>query len=171
MKFLFAAIASVVFLVSGQASVLKSGDAAPLFKAQNQDAKEFDLASRKGHWTVLYFYPKDGTPGCTRQAITFRDNIEKIRSQGADVFGVSTDSVERQAEFHKKLQLNFSLLSDPEHSVIKLYGSKMPILNLSKRWTFILDPELKIRMIQRDVDPVADTEKVADKIAELKSGK
>lgn len=150
---------------------LKSGDPAPLFKAQNQEGKEFDLSSRKGQWTILYFYPKAGTPGCTKQACTLRDNIKKIRAQGAEVFGISADTVEKQAAFHKEHHLNFDLLADPDDKVINLYGSKMPIVSYSKRWTFILDPSLQIRAIQKDVDPVVDSQKMADTIAELKKAK
>ena len=78
---------------------LKLNDAAPTFTAQAQDNTTFDLANRKGKWTVLYFYPKAGTPGCTKQACAFRDSINKIRDQGADVYGISADTVEAQAGF------------------------------------------------------------------------
>ncbi len=150
---------------------LKVGDPAPVFKAKTHAGQEFDLKSRLGKWTVLYFYPKAGTPGCTKQACAFRDALEKIRQQDAEVFGVSTDSVAAQAAFHKEHRLNFTLLADPEDRVVRLYGTKMPVLKMSKRWTFILDPELKIRLIVKDVDPVADSEKIAGQIAALKTSK
>jgi len=171
---LLSAIVSFVSSLHSSIAVadeLKVGDPAPVFKVQSHDGSEFDLSARKGQWTVLYFYPKADTPGCTKQACAFRDTIEKIRSQGADVFGISADTVESQAAFHKKYNLNFKLLADPEGAVIKRYGSKMPVLKLSKRWTFIIDPELKIRAIDKDVDPVLDAENVAKKIAELKAAK
>lgn len=170
-KLFSSVIVSVLSIINSSEAVaaeLKVGDAAPTFKSQTHDGNEFDLNSRKGQWTVLYFYPKADTPGCTKQACAFRDNIEKIRSQGADVFGISSDTVESQAAFHKKYNLNFKLIADPEGRLAKLYGSKMPVLKFSKRWTFILDPELKIRAIDKDVDPVMDAENVAKKIAELK---
>src|SRR5689334_5718952 len=128
-------------------SDLKVGDAAPLFTVKTHEGKDFDLKSRAGQWTVLYFYPKAGTPGCTKQACAFRDNIEKIRKEGADVFGISGDSVEAQLAFHKEHHLNFILLADSDSAVSKMYGSKMPLLSMSKRWTFIIDPDLKIREI------------------------
>ena len=153
-----------------QASLtLNVGDSAPLFKAKTQDGAEFNLESRKGKWTILYFYPKAGTPGCTKQACTFRDNIEKIRAQGAEVYGISADAVEDQAKFHKEQHLNFDLLADPDDAVVNLYGSKMPVLRMSKRWTFIVGPDLKIREIKKDVDPVLDSERTADEIKNLKS--
>jgi peroxiredoxin Q/BCP len=152
-------------------SDLKISDPAPTFQSKTQDGKSFDLASRKGKWTVLYFYPRAGTPGCTTQACAFRDNIEKVHAQGAEVFGISADTVEEQAAFWKEHHLNFTLLADPDDKVVNLYGSKMPVLKLSKRWTFIIDPELKIRAIEKDVDPALDAVKVAAQIADLKTKK
>jgi peroxiredoxin Q/BCP len=151
-----------------QAAELKVGDKAPVFKAKTQTGADFDLSTRKGTWTVLYFYPKAGTPGCTKQACAFRDSIDQIRAQGADVFGISADSVADQAAFHKEHSLNFTLLADPDNKIIDLYGSKMPMMKLSKRWTFIVDPELKIRWVEKDVDPAMDAMKVANEIKSLK---
>ena len=150
------------------ANDLKVNDAAPVFSAQTQGNKPFDLATRKGKWTVLYFYPKAGTPGCTKQACAFRDSISKIREQGADVYGISADTVDAQAGFHKEHHLNFDLLADPDAKVISLYGAKKATANMSNRWTFILDPNLKIKNIMKDVDPVLDAERVAKEISTLK---
>jgi peroxiredoxin Q/BCP len=152
-----------------QASELKEGEQAPLFTAKTQEGADFKLESRKGQWTVLYFYPKAGTPGCTKQACALRDNIKKIRAEGADVYGISSDTVEEQAAFHKEYQLTFPLLADPTASVATLYGAKMPVLKMAKRWTFIIDPELKIRQIVKDVDPIVDSLKIAAQIAALKA--
>ena len=151
-----------------QAAELKVNDSAPLFKIKTHENAEFDLSARKGQWTVLYFYPKAETPGCTKQACAFRDSIKKIRDQGADVYGVSADSVEAQAKFHTHHNLNFTLLADKEGKVISLYGTKMPVVGMSKRWTFVIDPELKIRAIDKEVDPAKDAEKVAAMISQLK---
>jgi peroxiredoxin Q/BCP len=147
---------------------LKAGEPAPSFKTQTYAGKEFDLQTRKGQWTVLYFYPKAETPGCTKQACAFRDSIKKIRDQGADVFGISADTVKAQADFHKNHQLNFTLLADPEQKVIKLYQTQMADRPLSKRWTFIIGPDLKIRAVEKDVDPAMNANQVADEIAKLK---
>lgn len=146
---------------------VKVGDAAPLFKLFTQEGKEFDLNLRKGSWTVLYFFPKAQTPGCTKQACSFRDNIKKIRALKTEVYGISTNSVKDQAEFAKAHALNFILLADDKAEVTNLYGSKMPILAMSKRWTFIIDPNLIIRDISKDVDPITDAQRVATKITEL----
>ncbi len=150
------------------AEELKVGDAAPQFTAKTQDGTDFDLASRKGQWTVLYFYPKAGTPGCTKQACAFRDSITLIREEGAEVYGISTDTVESQAAFHKEHQLAFTLLADPDGVVTEKYGAKMPMMTLAKRWTFIVDPTLTIRQVQHDVDPAMDAQRVAAEIARLK---
>lgn len=168
MKWLIVLTMSLGSLFEATATETELNQNAPLFSTQTHEAKKFDLADRKGKWTVLYFYPKAGTPGCTKQACAFRDNIEKIRSQGADVFGISSDTVENQAKFHKEQKLNFTLLADPEGKILNIYGTKMPAVNISKRWTYVIDPELKIRDIQKDVDPVLDAERVAKKIQELK---
>lgn len=166
-------LALALFLTSSIsfAGELKLNDTAPTFTALNQNGKAFDLTSRKGKWTVLYFYPKAGTPGCTKQACAFRDSLDKIKALGAEVYGISADSVADQAKFHTEHKLNFDLLADPEDKVVDLYGSKMPMLKMSKRWTFVIDPELKIRDIMKDVDPMTDSVRVAQQIAELQKKK
>lgn len=168
MKLWFAGLVLVSSFTVAEAADLKVNDPAPLFTLKNHEGKDFDLKSRAGQWTVLYFYPKAETPGCTKQACAFRDNIKKIRAQGAEVYGISADTVEKQAGFHKSQRLNFDLLADPDAKVIDQYGSKMPMVSMSKRWTFIINPELKIASIDKDVDPVIDSQKIADRIAELK---
>ncbi len=152
-----------------QAVSLKVGDVAPSFALKKQDGSDFELSGRKGHWTVLFFYPKAGTPGCTKQACAFRDSIKIIREQEAEVFGISSDSIEAQAAFHKEHKLAFDLLADPDDKVLSLYGTKMLGLSFSKRWTFILDGDLKIRAIDKDVDPALDALKVAEKIKALRA--
>jgi len=168
-----ALILSIGLLVAPLAAVaveLKPGDAAPLFTAQMQDGTQFNLASREGKWTVLFFYPKAGTSGCTQQVCGFRDGIKAIRDEGAEVYGISTDDVAAQAQFHKDQHLVFPLLADPEGTVTEAYGAKMPVLTMSKRWTFIIDPTLTIRQIEHDVDPSQDAKRVAGEIAKLKGG-
>lgn len=150
------------------ANELKVGDLAPTFKTKTHDGSDFDLQSRKGQWTVLFFYPKSETPGCTKQACAFRDSIEKIRAQGAEVFGISADGVKAQAAFHKKHDLNFPILADSELFAITAYGTKMAMMNMSHRWTFIIDGDLKVRAIDKEVDPVKDADKVAKTIETLK---
>ncbi len=162
------AILALIFVFNVHAATeLDVGAEAPGFSLKNQNDKFFDLSSRKGHWTVLYFYPKSDTPGCTKQACAFRDSISKIRKQGAEVFGVSVNTVEDQAAFRKKHRLNFDLLADVDGKITQLYGAKMADRNMSKRWTLILDPELKVRAIDKDVDPVKDADKVSEQLKKL----
>lgn len=148
---------------------LKAGDPAPLFTLQQQDGSAFALESRRGQWTVLFFYPRAGTPGCTKQVCGFRDGMARIRAAGAEVYGISTDTVADQAVFHAEQRLDFPLLADPEGTVTTAYGAKMPLLTMSKRWTFIIDPTLTIRQVEHDVDPAQDAPRVATEIARLKA--
>ena len=157
------------FWGSGPAAELKVGDPAPGFRLQTDEGANFDLQSRKGQWTVLYFYPKADTPGCTKQACAFRDNILEIRKLGAEIFGISADGVEVLKKFKKNHNLNFTLVADPGLNAIKAYGTKMPVMSMSKRWTFTVGPDLRIRSIEKDVDPVLDARRVAEKIKELKA--
>ena len=138
-----------------------------MVKLKTEEGVSFDLNSRKGQWTVLYFYPKADTPGCTKQACAFRDNITQIRKLGAEIFGVSADDMEALKQFKKKHNLNFVLLAEPGLDVIKAYGTKMPVVSMSKRWTYIIDPNLKIASIEKDVDPVLDAQRVAELLQKL----
>ena len=156
-----------LFSLNSVAADLKVGDLAPVFSLKLQDGKDFELKNRQGKWTVLYFYPKAETPGCTKQACAFRDNIEKIHVLGAEVFGISVNSVDDQKKFKEHHKLNFDLLADEAGAVTNLFGSKMPVMRMSKRWTYIIDPSLKIRSIDKDVDPVKDADHVALKLTEL----
>jgi peroxiredoxin Q/BCP len=155
-------------LGQGLASDLKAGDPAPGISLKTDEGKDFNLKDRTGQWTVLYFYPKAGTPGCTKQACAFRDGISQIRMLGAELFGVSSDGVEALKKFKANHSLSFTLLADPGLDVIRRYGTKMPLLSMSKRWTFIIDPDLKIRAIEKDVDPVLDATRVTEMLKELR---
>jgi peroxiredoxin Q/BCP len=153
------------------AEELKIGSAAPAFQLKKQDTQDFKLSDRKGKWTVLYFYPKAETPGCTTQACAFRDNIEKIRVLQAEVFGISVNTADEQKKFRTNHHLNFDLLADVEGKIAELYGTKINGVKMSKRWTFIIDPELKIRNINKEVDPIKDADQVAKTLKELQKKK
>ena len=102
--------------------MIKVGQPFPDFRLANQDGRERSLADYRGRWLVLYFYPKDMTPGCTRQACAFRDEIAAIGSRGAEVVGVSPDSAAKHAKFATKESLPFPLLSDPTNDISSAYG-------------------------------------------------
>ncbi len=168
MKYFLIFFFSLTFSIISLGQELKAGDPAPLFVVKDHEGKIFDLNSRKGKWTILYFFPKAGTPGCTQQALAFKEDIGTIQDMGAQVFGISTDTVEDQAKFYKELHLNFTLLADSNSQVTKLYGSKMPFLNYSKRWSYIIDPELNLRYIEKDVEAKEDAKRLLTKLKELK---
>lgn len=102
---------------------LQIGDKAPEFKAEDQNGKTYQLADLKGKTTLIYFYPKDETPGCTVQACSLRDNFEDLQADGMEVIGVSKDDLKSHQKFAEKHKLPFSILSDPEHQMIEAYGA------------------------------------------------
>ena len=102
--------------------MLKEGDKAPDFKTTDQDGNTVKLSDHKGERVVLYFYPKDDTPGCTKEACSFREADAVYRKKGIKVFGVSTDSEKSHQKFISKFQLPFHLFADTEKSVVQKYG-------------------------------------------------
>ncbi len=125
---------------------LKIGDAAPVFEATADDGSKFALADVLGkNNIVLYFYPKDFTAGCTKEACSFRDVWDKANSLNATVIGVSSDSQETHARFKKEHGLQFTLVTDSNKSIRKLYGATGPLI--PPRITFIIDKFGKIRNI------------------------
>ncbi|MCG8324745.1 MAG: peroxiredoxin, partial [Thiotrichales bacterium] len=128
---------------------------APAFDLADQYSKQHRLADYAGKWVVLYFYPKDDTPGCTREACNFRDDILQIRELNAEVLGVSVDNQESHAKFAEKYGLPFPLLSDPDGEIAKQYGSlwKLGPIRIAKRHTFIINGDGRIAKVYRDVKP------------------
>jgi peroxiredoxin Q/BCP len=120
------------------------GKAAPQFKLQDQNSAWHELQQYQGKWVVLYFYPKDDTPGCTAEACEFRDNVFAFRQAGAVVLGVSVDDIDSHKKFAEKHSLPFPLLADIDKSTAKSYGvlyKAMGIMELARRETFIIDPQ------------------------------
>jgi peroxiredoxin Q/BCP len=101
---------------------LKEGDKAPAFKGKDQNGKIVSLADYKGKKLVLYFYPEDGTPTCTVQACNLRDNFSLLKKEGISIVGISPDDVSKHKKFETKYELPFTLIADPAHTVIKVYG-------------------------------------------------
>ena len=132
---------------------LKEGNIAPDFKLNSTEGKEVSLKEFRGKQVVLYFYPKDDTPGCTKEACDFRDNLARVRAKGAVVFGISHDSVESHDRFKEKFDLPFTLLSDPEKKVTEAYGVYKQKSLYGKffmgieRTTFVVDKEGRIKKI------------------------
>ena len=135
------------------ASEPQIGTQAPAFEASDQDGQTVRLADYLGKSNVvLYFYPKDDTPGCTREASSLRDGYQAIQATGAVVLGVSAYGVDSHAAFSKKYKLPFALLADPEGTLIKAYDVKMPLLKMAHRGTFIIDKQGVIRFKVDNVD-------------------
>ena len=145
---------------------LQEGDPAPDFAAATQDGTEVSLSDFRGRPVVLYFYPRDNTPGCTTEACSFRDHWSEIQAAGAVVLGVSTDSVQRHANFARKHDLPFPLIADPDHEVVRLYGVEGEKTFMGRtsvgtyRVTFLIGPDGRIRRIWPKV-------KVKEHVAEV----
>ena len=144
---------------------------APNFKLADQNGVVHTLDDYKGGWLVLYFYPKDDTPGCTAEACSFRDAREVIEELGhTKVVGVSKDSVASHKKFTDKHNLNFTLLSDPDHTTIEAYHSWQPRKFMGREYmgtmrnTFIIDPE---GQIVKEYDGVNPQNHVAQILADL----
>lgn len=129
---------------------LKVGDAAPAFSLPAHDGKTYTLESFKGRRLVVYFYPKDETPGCTKEACAFRDRNKDIMAKGAAVVGINGDSIASHVKFAKNHDLGFPLLSDLDSKVMRAYGVK-GMLGMAKRTTFIIGSDGKIAHIFEDV--------------------
>ena len=149
------AAAAVIGFGRAQAAALGAGDPAPGFELVDQHGETHRLADYRGRWLVLYFYPKDDTPGCTTEACAFRDDIHVLKSLGVAVVGVSLDDVESHREFAEKYHLPFTLLSDSTGAVARQYGAltSLGFVKFARRHTVIIDPEGRIARIYRRVRP------------------
>jgi peroxiredoxin Q/BCP len=154
-------------------AVLKEGSKAPIFKAVDQDGKAISLADYKGKKVILYFYPKDDTPGCTAQACNLRDNYSLLVKKGYQVIGVSTDSVKSHKKFEEKFQLPFPLISDEDKKIVdkyNLWGEKKFMGRTymgTTRTTFLIDETGKIVKIIAKPDTANHTEEVLAAWAEV----
>lgn len=152
---------------------LKIGDKAPAFKLKNQDAETISISDFKGKPVVLYFYPKDDTPGCTKEACNFRDEFPKFGKLQAEIIGISTDSVESHKKFAEKYKLPFNLLADEKKEIVEKYGVWQEKNMYGKKYmgvvrtTFILDGEGKIRKIFEKVKVDEHNREVMDALKEL----
>jgi len=144
------------------------GEPAPGFRLQDQKGEWHELAQYRGSWVVLYFYPKDDTPGCTTQACNFRDDIFEFRKLGVTVLGVSLDDVASHQEFAEKYSLPFSLLADSDSETAEKYGvvRNLGVAKFARRETFIIDPEGRVAKHYDKVDPDGHSKEL---IGELKS--
>jgi thioredoxin-dependent peroxiredoxin len=140
-------------------SMPEAGDRAPEIALPDEAGTVHRLADQRGRWTIVYFYPKDDTPGCTVEACEFRDANETIHERGADVWGISPQGAKSKRAFREKFGLPFILLADEDHTIAEAYGSWVEKVNYGKtymgvaRTTFLVDPEGRIARTWPKVKP------------------
>jgi len=152
---------------------LEEGDRAPAFTLKDQKGDKRRLSEFRGRWVLLYFYPKDDTPGCTREACGFRDNHAAIRKMGAEVLGVSVDPVARHGKFAAKYDLPFTLLADEGKEVVGKYGVWGPKKFMGREYegthraSFLIDPKGKIAKVYPKVKAASHAEEVLEDLRDL----
>jgi len=151
--------------------MLEVGKEAPDFALPDQDGKTHRLSDYKGKRVVLYFYPKDDTPGCIKEACSFRDSFSKFKKAGIEVLGISADNQESHAKFQQKYNLPFILLSDTEKKVVKDYGVWVEKINYGKKYwgiarmTFLINEDGKIIHVYEKVKPDEHAEEVLERFS------
>lgn len=150
-----------------RAEVPKPGSVAPEFSLPDQKGVARSLVEWRGRWVVLYFYPRDDTPGCTAEACAFRDDLAELAALGAQVVGVSVDDTLSHKAFAEKYSLPFPLLADATAEVAMKYGalSNWLVMKLAKRYTFLIDPAGRITKVYLEVDTSRHSKEI---IADLK---
>jgi peroxiredoxin Q/BCP len=158
-------------LFSSSRSAPTAGSTAPDFTLPSQEGASVSLQNFRGSWVVLYFYPKDQTPGCTREAHNFQIDQPKYAERHAVVLGVSVDSVDSHKKFCAKEGLNFKLLADTDGKVSRSYGSLIDfvVAKVSARHTFLIDPTGKVARAYTSVDPVKHSEAVLTALDQLQN--
>ena len=164
------ALVLVLPVATTRAAPPTAGSAAPAFRLQDQNGAWHTLEEYRGKWLVLYFYPKDGTPGCTTQACELRDNIFAFRKAGATIVGISVDEVAAHQKFAAEHSLPFTILADSSKQTAKDYGvlvKFMGVMELARRDTFIVDPEGRVAKHWAQVEPKGHSELVLKELAVL----
>lgn len=154
-------VASLGLALSALADMPQVGQKAPDFTLPSQDGSPLGLHNFKGKWVVLYFYPKDNTPGCTIEAHNFQQDLQKYEADNAVIVGVSVDNTASHQDFCAKQGLTFKLLSDTDKKVVAEYGSLNPG-GIASRNTFLIDPSGKIAKVWTGVKPAAHSQEVLE---------
>jgi len=170
--FIILLAALVLFWASraGAADLLTEGSKAPAFVLPNQDGVPVSSESLSGGWYVLYFYPKDDTPGCTKEACTFRDRLGALQALNVRVLGISFDSVASHRAFADKHGLSVDLLADPKGEVIGLYRAKSLLPGFARRVSYLVDGEGVIRRVYPNVSPAQHAGEIIDHVTALRGG-
>lgn len=165
------AIACTYGYFSQDRNTLQSGQAAPDFDLPDQYGNRHRLSNFRDQWLALYFYPKDDTPGCTKQACAFRDGLQEITGLGAAVVGISVDNTGSHAGFARKYRLEFPLLADTQAEVAACYHSLIRLgpVKFARRNTFLIDPEGKIARMYLSASPERNSSEVIRDLAQLQS--
>ena len=150
-------------------SLLAVGSPAPDVEGSTEQGSTLRLSQTKGTIAVVYFYPKDETPGCTKEACAFRDNYSAFESAGVTVFGVSRDTAQSHAAFRAHYQLPFVMVADPNGTVQHAYGVPSKLPGIAARVTFLIDRSGKVARVWPDVDPVQHAKEVLEAAKQLKS--
>jgi peroxiredoxin Q/BCP len=145
--------------------VVEEGKPAPDFELESDSGETVKLSDLRGKPVVLYFYPKDDTPGCTKQACGIRDAWGEFQRAGAEVFGISADSQASHERFKSKYSLPFTLLADPEHKLGEPYGVEQEGKNSYERSTFVIDADGNVASIMRRVKPDGHADQVLEALA------
>lgn len=145
------------------------GEPAPGFRLQDQSGQWHNLEDYRGSWLVVYFYPKDQTPGCTTEACNFRDNIFAFKAIGAEVVGISLDEVASHKEFSDKYKLPFVILADEDGAVADTYGvlRDYKLIQIADRQSFLVNPEGVVVKHYEEVDPETHTQEVLSDLARI----
>jgi len=178
MKWLAVVAALIVFAALLVARAARSGELpqvgnpAPDFNLPDQNGKQHTLQEYRGKWLVLYFYPKDDTPGCTQEACAFRDDLNQITQLGAQVVGVSVDDTDSHAEFAKKYHLPFPLLSDKDTGTAARYGAllNLYLIKFARRYTFLIDPLGNINKVYLSVETSRHSKQIIEDLKRLVVG-
>ncbi len=175
MKWLIVVAALIVFAALLVARAARSGELpvvgqpAPDFNLPDQNGLLHTLQDYKGKWLVLYFYPKDDTPGCTQEACAFRDDLQQIDELGAQVIGVSVDDTDSHAEFARKYHLPFPLLADKTTETAERYGALMNLffIKFARRYTFLIDPQGNVNKMYLSVETSRHSKQIIDDLKKL----
>ncbi len=156
-------------VASANRNLPKAGAQAPGFSLPDQDDRLRTNADFRGKWLVLYFYPKDDTPGCTEQACMYRDDLQRLTALGVEIVGVSVDDRQSHQAFAKKHSLPFPLLADAKGELARRYGSlhDLGLIRIARRNTFLIDPQGQVAKVYLSANTSRNSQEVIDDLKQL----
>jgi peroxiredoxin Q/BCP len=160
----------IVFSLKSRADEIPPlGAPAPSFSLTDQTGQIRKIEDYHGQWVVLYFYPKDDTPGCTKEACHFRDDLKHLEKLGAQIIGISVDDTKSHAQFASKYHLPFPLLADHDGKVASAYGAlnNFLVIKIAKRYTFLIDPNGKIAKHYLNIDTSRHSQEIIDDLKKM----